>query len=318
MIVKTDLVIQDTDDSDPAKRIRYTPQAHVVTTSSILKEPEVTRISDSMPGSAATENAHLAMSLERLKTELIQVQREHREEQVMWDRQQTEHENRQQQYRKLFNEKAEVDRAHESMTRNRDKIRAQLDVQATELRTLREELDAQRNLGLASADEKDVEITRLRKELEAANMERDKALKSAKSTDETLEYTKENYREASNAAGRLQSEVTILEEQNTKLTHQASGQVAKLKQLHIDKSMKNAARQNEILKKEIAALKTMVKQQQEELVRVKNNSGRAAYGTRAQSTTPQPKTRSRAASPERGVRAPRGGGRISNLVAEER
>src|SRR5690242_619683 len=149
-------------DSDPAKRMRYTPQAAVISHPSMLQEPEVTRISDSMPGSAATENARLATSLAKLKSDLLHIQRERREEQVQWDKQQTEHENRHQQYRKLFNEKAEIDRAYESLMRNRDKLRAQLDVQATELRTLREELDAQQTLGLASSDEKDVEITQLR------------------------------------------------------------------------------------------------------------------------------------------------------------
>jgi hypothetical protein len=72
------------------------------------------------------------------------------------------------------------------------------------------------------------------------------------------------------------------------------------------------------LKNENTNLKNMLKNRDADLIRAKNNSGRAAYGTRGQSTTPQPKTRSRAASPERGSNAPRGRGRISNLVAEER
>ncbi|KAJ4988587.1 hypothetical protein SVAN01_05878 [Stagonosporopsis vannaccii] len=308
----------ETDDSDPAKRIRYTSQTHAVSNSSIVQEPDVTRISDSMPASAAAENARLATSLAGLKSELFNVQRERREEQIQWNKQQTEHENRHQQYRKLFNEKAEVDRAVESMTRSRDKIRSQLDVQASELRTLREELDAQRNLGLASPDKKVAEITQLRMELEAAKIERDKALNSEKSNGEIHEYTKEQYQIASNVIGQLRSENEALEAQNKKLAHEASGQYVRGKQLFLDKSMKEAIKQNEILKKELENHKTLLKQMQEELNRVKNNSGRAAYGTRAQSTTPQPKTRSRAASPERGARAPRGGGRISTLVAEER
>ena len=298
--------------------MRYTPQLGVIPNSSAVHEAEVTRVSDSMPGTAATGNARLAASLDRANSELLRVQREYREEQIMWDRQQTEHENRQQEYRKLFNEKAEVDRALESITRNRDKLRTQLDVQATELRTLREELEAQRRLSLDSTNDKDVEITRLRKELEAANIERNKALNSVKSTEQTLEYTKEQYRTASNTAGQLQTDLTSLETQNAKLAHQASGEVAKLKQIHLDRSMKNLIQQNKVLTNENSTLKVTLKAKDEELVRAKNNSGRAAYGTRNQSTTPQPKTRSRAASPERGSRAPRGGGRISNLVAEER
>lgn len=298
--------------------MRYTPQAHVIANSSAFQEPETTRVSDSMPGSAAAENARLVMSLERLKSELRYVESERRDEQIQWNKQQTEHENRHQQFRKLFNEKAEVDRAHESMTRNRDKLRSQLDVQASELRTLREELDAQRRLGLASSDEKDVEITNLRKDLEAANLQRDKALNSEKLNEKTHEYTKEQYQLASNAVGQLRSEVEALEAQNKKLADQASGEYAKGKKLFLDESHKQAMRQNEILRAELGNVKTRLKQTQEELNRVKNNSGRAAYGTRAQSTTPQPKTRSRAASPERGGRAPRVGPRVSTLAAQER
>ncbi|KAJ8113503.1 hypothetical protein OPT61_g4378 [Boeremia exigua] len=306
----------ETDEVDTAKRARYTPPVHESQNHRSLQEPEVTHISDSMPCSVASEAARLAAKIEELKSELLQEQRERREEQIMWNRQQTEHEDRQQQYRKLFGEKAEVDRALESMTRARDRHRSQLDAQATDLRALREQLDDQRDLALSSDNEKDVEITRLRKELEDAKAEQIKALNSVKSTDKTLEYTKEQYREASNAAGKLQTEVTNLESRNEELTRQASGEVAKLRQLHQDKSLTNVTQQNTILKHENATLKATLRQKEEELARAKNNSGRAAYGTRGQSTTPQPKTRSRAASPERVSRAPRGGGRISNLQAE--
>lgn len=298
--------------------MRYTPQPRVIPESSAVHEPEVTRVSDSMPGTAASENARLAMSLDRVSTALLQERKERREESVMWDRQQTEHENRQEQYRKLFNEKAAVDRALETMTANREKIRGQIDVQSVEIRALREELEALRALNLASSDEKDVEITRLRKELEAANLEREKALNSTKSQEGMMDFLKDNYRDAQNVATELRTEVETLTSQNAKLAHQASGEVAKLKQLHLDRSMKNLMQQNKALQSETATLKATLKAKEEELVRAKNNSGRAAYGTRGQSTTPQPKTRSRAASPERGSRAPRGGGRISNLVAEER
>lgn len=308
--------MQDTDDSDTAKRMRYTPQPRVIPNSSAVHEHEATRVSDSMPGTAAAHDAHLAASLEKTKAELSRAMKEHREERVMWDKQQTEYETRRQAYRKLFNEKAEVDRAHESMTRNRDKLRTQLEIQATELKAVRDELEAQRNLSLESSNEKDVEITRLRKELEAAQLERNKALNSVKSTEQTLEYTKEQYRIASQRAGQLQTDVTALETQNAKLTHQASGEVAKLKQMHFDNSANNAMLQNKALKSEITHLKALLKQKEEELVRAKLNGGRPVYGTRGASTTPQPKTRSRAASPT-GPRGPRGG-RIPNLMAEER
>lgn len=302
---------------DPAKRMRYTPQRRVVPKSNAVQDPEVTRVSDSMPGTASSENARLAASLDKVSTALLQERRERREEAVMWGRQQTEHENRQQQYRKLFNEKGVVDHELTIMTASRDKLRTQVDVQIAENRSLREELEALRTLSLASSDDKDIEITRLRKELEAANLEREKARNSAKTQDETMDFLKEQYRKAQVSASQAQSEVETLTSTNAKLAQQASGEATKLKQIHLDRSAKNMMQQNKALQGELAILKASLRAKEEELVRAKSNSGRAAYGTRGQSTTPQPKTRSRAASPAVGSRAARGGGRISNLVAEE-
>lgn len=303
--------LQEADDLDPAKRMRLTPQPRLVPNSSINPEQEVTRVSDSMPGTAVSENACLVDQLEKMHTALLEKEKEFRDERVMWDKQQTEYENRADDYRRLFGEKAEIERAHESMTRNRDKLRTQLDAQAIEIKSLRDELEAQRMLGLESTDEKDVEITRLRKELEAAFLERDKALKSVQSTEATLEYTKEQYRIASNTAGQLQKGVTSLEARNAKLAHQASGEVAKLKQMHLDKSAKNLLEQNKALMTQNNNMTVLLRQKEEELIRAKSNNGRIGYGTRAHSTTPQPKTRSRAASPMGGR-----GGRIDRMMRE--
>ncbi|KAF3054008.1 hypothetical protein E8E11_007079 [Didymella keratinophila] len=306
----------DEDDFDRAKRMRYTPQPPVVTGSNTIHEPEVTRISDSMSGTAASENARLAASLDKVSTVLLQERKDRREEAVMWDRQQTEHENRQEQYRKLFNEKAAVDRELAAMTAIRDQLRSKIEAQLAEVRRTREELEALRALNLISPDEKNVGITRLRKELEDAKLELAKARSSAKTQDETMDFLKEQYRKAQVVAGQAQSEVETLTSTNAKLSQQASGEAAKLKQMHIDRSAKNMMQQNKALQSENAVLKARLKAIEEELARAKNNSGRSAYGTRGQSTTPQPKTRSRAASPTGGPRVARGGGRISNLVAE--
>ncbi|KAJ4352913.1 hypothetical protein N0V95_003823 [Ascochyta clinopodiicola] len=303
-------------DSDTAKRMRYTPQPPVVPDIGVNHENEVTRISDSMPSTALSERSHLAARLEEARSELFRVEREHREKESMWDKQQTEHENRAQDYRKLLNEKREVDHAYESKTRDLEKLRTQLEAKTAEIRILRDELEAQRTLGLISHDEKNVAITQLRKELEIAQLDRDRALRSVKSTELTLEYTTEQYRTVSNTASQLRTEVTSLQTENAKLTHQASGEVAKLKHLHLDKSTKNLIQQNKALISENSRMKVTLKQKEDELIRAKNNSVRMGYGTRAQSTTPQPKTRSRATSPTttRGGR----GGRIGDLRLEER
>lgn len=308
--------MQDGDDFDPAKRMRYTPQPRIVPGSSAVHGPEVTRISESMPGTAASENAPLAADLDEVRTALHQERKERREEAVMWIRQQTEHENRQEQYQKLFNEKVAVDRELKTMTESRDQLRGKMDARLVDIRRIREELEAMQALNLTSPDEKNVEITRLRKELEAANLELEKAQKSAKTQDETMDFLKEQYRKAQVIAGQAQSEVETLTSTNAKLSQQASGEAARLKQMHLDRSAKNMMQQNKALQSENAVLKNRLKTMEEELARAKNNSGRSAYGTRGQSTTPQPKTRSRAASPAGGPRVARGGGRISSLVAE--
>ncbi|KAL1653233.1 hypothetical protein SLS61_004110 [Didymella pomorum] len=306
----------DEDEFDPAKRVRYTPQPRMVPGSSAVHAPEDTRISDSMPGTAASENARLAADLDKVSTTLHQEREKRREEAVMWDRQQTEHENRQEQYRKLFNEKAAVDHELKTMSDSRDQLRGKMNAQLDEIGRVREELEALRAFNSTSADEKDVEIIRLRKELEDAKVELEKARKSAKTQDETMDFLKEQYRKAQVIAGQAQSEVETLASTNAKLSQQASGEAARLKQMHLDRSAKNLMQQNKALQSENAVLKHRLKTVEEELARAKNNSGRSAYGTRGQSTTPQPKTRSRAASPAGGPRVARGGGRISNLVAE--
>lgn len=269
-----------------------------------------------MPGTAASENARLAADLDKVSTTLHQEREKRREEAVMWDRQQTEHENRQEQYRKLFNEKAAVDHELKTMSDSRDQLRGKMNAQLDEIGRVREELEALRAFNSTSADEKDVEIIRLRKELEDAKVELEKARKSAKTQDETMDFLKEQYRKAQVIAGQAQSEVETLASTNAKLSQQASGEAARLKQMHLDRSAKNLMQQNKALQSENAVLKHRLKTVEEELARAKNNSGRSAYGTRGQSTTPQPKTRSRAASPAGGPRVARGGGRISNLVAE--
>jgi chromosome segregation ATPase len=284
--------------------------------SSAVHAPEDTRISDSMPGTAASENARLAADLDKVSTTLHQEREKRREEAVMWDRQQTEHENRQEQYRKLFNEKAAVDHELKTMSDSRDQLRGKMNAQLDEIGRVREELEALRAFNSTSADEKDVEIIRLRKELEDAKVELEKARKSAKTQDETMDFLKEQYRKAQVIAGQAQSEVETLASTNAKLSQQASGEAARLKQMHLDRSAKNLMQQNKALQSENAVLKHRLKTVEEELARATTNSGRSAYGTRGQSTTPQPKTRSRAASPAGGPRVARGGGRISNLVAE--
>ncbi|KAJ4377375.1 hypothetical protein N0V83_000200 [Neocucurbitaria cava] len=296
---------------DPAKRMRFTPQPQGVPGSNVNHEPGVTHISDSMPGTAA--------NVASLRRQLAQIEEAYRKErdarkaeeqrfsdhEEMWDKQQTVHENLTREYRLLLGQQKSTEEKLETMTTNNETLRNRLADRTTEMKQLNDQLDEQRATHLLSEDEKIAEITRLRQELTTTQAERQKALRNVQTTESTLEYTKEQYRLAQDTATSSQSLMEELTASNAKLQHQASGQPAKLKALHLDRQAENQDRQIKSLRAENLILKRTLGQKEEELQRLRSNPGRAGVGTRAQSVTPQPKVRSRAASPM--------GGRLSNL-----
>jgi hypothetical protein len=178
-------------------------------------------------------------------------------------------------------------------------LQERLAVRTAENQALETRLKEQQAIGLSSPDNMVVEMTRLKMELATAQEERQKAVKSAQGTEAMLDYIKDQYRTAQEAASLSQTSVSNLTKDNAQLSRQASGEMAKLKQVHHDRQFTQLKRQKEIQCAEIANLKRFLAQKEEELVRAKNNTGRMGVGTRAQSATPAPKTRSRAASPMR-------------------
>ncbi|CAO2647258.1 Nn.00g081800.m01.CDS01 [Neocucurbitaria sp. VM-36] len=300
----------DDDELDSAKRMRFTPQPYGIASSSI-NEHEVTHISDSMPGTAVDISGlrrQLAQTEETYQKERAARKAEEqrfRDHEEMWDKQQTVHENLTREYRLLLGQQKSTEEKLETMTRNNETLRERLASRTAEMRQLNDQLEEQRATHLLSKDEQIAEITRLRKELAAAQEEKQRALKNAQTTESTLEYTKEQYRLAQDAATSSQSIIEELNASNAKLQHQASGQPAKLKALHLDRQAENQDKLIKSLRAENTILKRTLGQKEDELQRVRNNPGRAGVGTRAQSVTPQPKVRSRAASPM--------GGRLSNL-----
>ncbi|KAF1847931.1 uncharacterized protein K460DRAFT_333448 [Cucurbitaria berberidis CBS 394.84] len=298
----------DAEDLDPSKRMRFTPQPQpqpqAATSSSITDEPEVTRISDSMPGTATDETSfrrQLVRSEEAYKAE----QQRFHDHEEMWDKQQTVHENVTRAYRLLLGQHKTAEEKLETMTKNNETLRERLANRTSEMRQLSEQLEEQRATHLLSKDGQIAEITRLRKELATAQEDKQRALKATQSAESTLEYTKEQYRLAQDAASTSQVTVDELTTSNATLQHQASGQVAKLKALHLDRQYENQDKQLRSVRAENAILRKSLAQKDEELQRARNNPGRAGVGTRAHSITPQPRVRSRAASPM--------GGRLSSL-----
>ncbi|KAH7079501.1 hypothetical protein FB567DRAFT_449438, partial [Paraphoma chrysanthemicola] len=301
----------DDEELDPAKRMRFTPQPQVVPGSSINNENEVTRVSDSMPGTARDDTSTLRAKLVRIEQAYTEERALRKaqaakftEQEAMWMKQQYAHEDLSKQYRLLLGKHQSIEEKVETMTKNNETLRERLNTRTTEMRTLSDQLTEQRNTHLLSDDAKIAEITKLRTELATAIDEKTRALKTAQTSDSTLEYMKEQYRAAQDAATTAQSTVSDLEEQIKKLTHTASGQPAKLKALHLDRQYETMVNQLKALKGENNILKTSLKQKDEELQRAKASGSRMGVGTRATSATPKP--RSRATSPMLG-------GRLSNL-----
>jgi hypothetical protein len=302
----------DDDELDPAKRMRFTPQPQGVPGSSV-NENEVTRITDSMPGTAADDAVTLRAQLARVE-EAYEKERaarkaekaRFREQETMWDKQQTIHEDLTREYRLLLGKQQSTEEKLQTSEKSKAIFSERLIARETEKRSLAEQLTEQRNTQLLTSDEKIAEITKLRIDLATATADKDRAIKSEKAAEQTLDYIRDQYRTAQTAAASSASAVAELEAQNVKLSHAASGQPAKLKALHLDAQYKQLETQVRSLKAENGILKKSLAVKEEELARAKLSGGRMGVGTRATSATPQPnKVRSRAASPM--------GGRLSSL-----
>jgi hypothetical protein len=295
----------DDEELDPAKRIRLTPQPRGAPSSSINNEHEITRISDSMPGTATdsaaalrAQLAHMEETLRRERAARKAEQIRYRDQEVVWDKHQTEHEDLIREYRILLGKQTSSEEKIETLTRANDMLRERLVARTTEIRTLTEQLDEQRNTHSLSDNAQITEITKLRTELAHAIAEKERAAKSATTAESTLDYTKEQYRLAQDAATSSAASVTELTAQVSKLSHAASAQPAKLKALHLNRQYETQATQNRSLKAENTILKRTLQAKEDELQRAKLSGGRMGVGTRATSMTPQPnKVRSRAASP---------------------
>ena len=303
---------QDDDDLDPVKRMRFTPQPQVVSSSSMTNnEHDMTRISDSMPGTSvenSTVRRQLAQMEEALETERAgrrMDQRRHCEREAIWDQRQTAFENLTQEHRRCLGEIKAMKEQAGTMTKNLEALRERNMAITAENQQLTSQLKEQRGIDCLSRDDQVVVITQLRTEVATAQEEMQRATKRAQTAESTLEYTKEQYRAAQDAATSERAKNDQLTVENAKLAQTASGEPARLKAIHYSKQYENVMQQNRALRSEKENLKRALAQSQEETTRWKNNAGRIGVGTRAQSVTPQPKVRSRAASPM--------GGRLSNL-----
>lgn len=304
----------DDEELDSAKRMRLTPQPNEATTGSSLHNThDVTHISDSMPLTSNSNNleqaraqaAHWEAAYHKERAARQADKALFREHEIQWDKQQTVHEDFTREYRLLQGKQKDTEKQLDNMRKTIETLRNRLTNRENDLQTLRDQLRELTAVNTTSADEKVVEITKLRKELADAKEEKERAIRNAKAAEDRAEYTKEQYRVAQEAAAASQAALKDIEAQNEKLQQQASARPAKLKALHLNNQFENQATQIRSLRAETNILKKSLAQKEDELQRAKASGGRMGVGTRGTSATPQPKTRSRAASPM--------GGRLSNL-----
>lgn len=295
---------------DTAKRIRLTPEPQQFIRAMGQNDFDVTHISDSMPGTSDMEY-HLRAQLdvvERARTNERLIHATERERfadvESQWDARQTQYEDRERAYGQLLGEQQKSLKQLEDVTRARDILAQRLQEQVEKNRELANQLEQQRNIGLLSTEDKIQEITELRKALAISKEEARRAASNQKSTEDMFEHLKDQRQNADETVKRQASLIEDLTKKNAKLEHQASGEPAKLKALHLEKQSKSQDQMIDRLKLENAQLKRTLAHKEEELTRTRN-SGRLGYGTRNQSVTPQPRIRSRAGSPV--------GGRRSNL-----
>ncbi|KAL1799312.1 hypothetical protein ACET3X_003349 [Alternaria dauci] len=300
----------DEEDLDPAKRMRFTPQPQRV--SAVEKEHEVTHVSDSMPGTAARElhsqrGSAPADEAVREEQEAHRAEQRHfRESEAMWDKQQGKHEDLARDYRVQKGKLQTAENRLETLTKLNATLTQRLTTRTAEVRDLSQQLKEQRATDLLSPDAHIAEITKLRKELAEAREEKDKALQNASNAENLLEYMRETYQDAQNAATANAARVKELEEEVKKLSSAASGEATKRKGMHLDQNYDRQQKQITSLEAQLSIYKRTLQSKEEEIARLRS-VGRPGVGTRGTSATPQPKTRSRAASPNFI------GGRVSNL-----
>jgi hypothetical protein len=299
----------DDGDLDPAKRMRFTPQPQTVISSSVTEEAEITRISDSMPGTAAgagerSLEVRLADAEEAFRKEREARKAEEqrlREYGEMCDERQTKYENLERDYRLLLGNQQTTETKLETVMNNHLALTERLSTRTTQMNELNRQLNEQRATDSLSSNDQIAEITKLRSELAEAIEAKERAIRDAKTAEAREEYLKSSRIDAQDLAATATTKLKELEARMPKLEHAASGEATRRKSMHLEKVYEQQDKQIKNLKAELTIVKRTLQSKEEEVSRLKS-TGRMGVGTRGTSTTPQPKIRSRAGSPILGGR----------------
>jgi hypothetical protein len=289
----------DEEHLDPAKRMRMTPQPQ----GTVSAENELTHISDSMPGTAAQllklqeQLDTKQQSLEKVQAQLRLSEKRFREHTVSWEKRQREYEDLHYKHRLLLGEVESCKKSLETAIKQKNSANERFNKQSADVENMRALCKEFETTGLASEDEKIAEITRLKEQLAEAKASEARAISKAATIENTLEYTKEQYRIAQDRATEFKDTNDSLTAELTVAKKQASGEQAALKKLHLDRSFDSLVKANEGLKQKNATLQKLLSLKEDEVVKLKG-AKEARMGTRGQSPrTPRPG--SRAASPSR-------------------
>jgi hypothetical protein len=297
-------LVAEEDAQDPAKRMRFTPQPHPAEPTSSNMNNELTHISDSMPGTAV-DGTTARLSLQQQLAQALAENKRLRDREADWSRQQVAHEERGRSFILINNEKKSAEQKLDAAHAQRDTLRERLETRTAELREAQAQHKALEEVTLLSSDDKTAEIARLSKALASAQDSLKTALASKKSSEDSFEYVKEQYRLTQEAAASLRLELSNLQTRIPKLEKQASGEVNKLAQIHYERQQKLTDDMAERDKAKIKMLEALNARQAEEIAKLKMGRG-SGVGTRQMTGGSRPG--SRAASPALGHRD-----RVANL-----
>lgn len=265
-----------------------------------------------MEASASLREAQLQKQLDKTLAELrhsreqrdkdVAELRHFREQEATWDRRQTEYEELAKQHRLIRGLLEDANEKSEQEAKNKDFMLQRIDKLRTENSSLKTRLEELQQQNLASSDELVVENTKLRTQLRDAELAKESAEKREKSTNTTMDYMRDQLQTAQ--ARAIEHKTRLDESLATiaRLETQASGEVAKLKQIHVNKAYETAMKHLSQKTLELEAERKLNQRKDDEIQRLK--SEKKAYGTRQSSVPRSPRVGpgSRAASPLPGPR----------------
>ena len=175
---------------------------------------------------------------------------------------QTRYEDRNTEFHILRHERDDLVATAAIADRKRDALNAEIAKLKLERNALNEELKTTREALLSSSIPEISELERLRTETASLAHGKSSLERQVQSLEETFEFTRQQYQQASTAAAEAVSRASELEALNTILRRQASGDASRLRQLNITNAIAAEQQENERLKAENDDLKELLRKKE--------------------------------------------------------